>query len=493
MSLFAELLWKYFPNIDFPGIDYDSITKLNYSMQYSSRYHSALKLIYYIYYLPYDNKKWYNIKSFKNKFQILDTIVLKNEQLIDDEKQLFFYKFSKAQNAYSALRKLVNIYRHKSGKKFEIDTDLCFNEFSKFTPRILISLVEDKVLYRFRLSDLVNIINRSLTNAPLFFAEPQAIKNPYTNIPFSLSNLYNIYFKLRETHYNMPMLFHQYFICNFDLGKFKNQNECYIRDKSIDNFVNNASIDERYQYIMRMFYTHYKSITFRVDPYFPREKLVSIFKNYLHSFLLEEYSLNPYVRETNKIQLEYNLTIFSQLNPDFGKKIWIRKRFPNGRNTYGFHDQVVTSRNSNNQYMPSPRTLTPTEYVSNISHSNNIDHAETDEETEVIQDENMPQLDANEGATTQNSAQDVEEDAEEDSDNTSNTNLVSPDVILSNYLRRRSNTFGNVVDYTGPSSVDINSVPSEELNRGSGSYNQRRQIRKQIRRSIDELLGYSEI
>lgn len=480
MSLFAELLWKYFPNIDFPGIDYDSITKLNYSRQYSSTYHSAIKLIYHIYYLPYDNKKLYNTKSLKNKFQILDTIILKNKQLTVNEKYIFFLKFSKAQNAYSAFRKLATIYRHKSGKMFEIDTDLCFNQFRNFSPRILISLIEDNVLYKFRLSDLLNIINRSLTNAPLFFAEPQAIKNPYTNIPFSLSNLYNIYFKLRETHYNMPMLFHQYFICNFDLGKFKNLNECYIRDKSINNFVNNASIDERYQYILRMFYTHYKSITFRIDPYFPRKKLVTIFKSYLHLFLLEEYSLNPHVRETSKIQLEYNLNIFSQLNPDFGKKIWVRKRLPNGRFTYGFNDQVITSYNynSNNQHMSSPRVLTPIESASNI------DQTETDEETEVIQDENMPLLDANEGATTQNS----EVDTEEDSDNTSNINSVSPDVILSNYLSRRSNTFGNVVDYTGPSSRDRNTVQDAESNRGSDNYNRRRPLRQ----SINEVLGYSE-
>ena len=91
-----------------------------------------------------------------------------------------------------------------------------------------------------------------------------------------------------------------------------------------------------------MFYVHNSSIYFKIDPYFPRNKLAKIFKRYLHSFLLEEYSLNPHVREANRIHLEYNLTIFSQLNPDFGKRIWIRKRRTSQiTNTFTFHDSVI--------------------------------------------------------------------------------------------------------------------------------------------------------
>ena len=375
MSLFAELLCKHFPTVTFPSVNHTSISKLDNTWKYSSIHHTSVKLIYYIYFLPYSTINLNNKSSYKNKFHILNDIILKNIYLSVDETNFFFEKFSKAQNTYNAFRKLSYIYKYKYSKRFEIDGDLCFNSFSEFSQKITISLIEDNVIYKFRISDLLNIINRSLSNSPNFFSEPLEIRNPYTNLPFKLSNLYNIYFKIKETNYIMPTLLQQYFTSNFDLIRFKNYNECFIRDKCIENFMRDASTDDKYYYIMKMFYIHYKSIYFKLDPYFPRTTTVNVFKHYLHSFLLEEYSLNPYVRETNKIQLDYNLTLFSQLNPEFGKKIWIRKRSStNNYLSYNFYDTVNTSFNN---------IITPNSLQSTYIHTSN----EIAEEQEYIDSE----------------------------------------------------------------------------------------------------------
>jgi hypothetical protein len=343
MSLFAELLCKQMPNIDFPSVNYESITKLNNSWKYNGLHYISIKLVYYIYFLQFDNHhSQINHKPFLNKFHILETIILKNKMITQHEKIYFLKKFMIAQNHYLNFRKLAKIFKFKNYKKFEIDTDLCFTNFDKLSSNILITLMENNIIYKFRISDLINIINKSLSHSPQFFAEPYEIKNPYTNIPFSHSNLYNIYFRLKQTNYSIPILFHQYFITNFNLGKFKNMNECLIRDKSIDNFIKNGSNEEKYEYIMRMFYVHYKNIYFIVHQAFPRAKLVIIFNKYLLLFLLEQYSLNPYIRDINRIQLEYNLTLFSQLNPDFGKRVWVRKRRPQQSGLYyTFNDHVI--------------------------------------------------------------------------------------------------------------------------------------------------------
>ena len=97
-----------------------------------------------------------------------------------------------------------------------------------------------------------------------------------------------------------------------------------------------------------MFYVHHNCVYFQLHPYFPRKKLVEIFKKYLKNFLYQEYSLNPFVRESNKLNLEYELTLFSQLNPDFGKREWVKKRNHDTTTTtsgycYVFNDRVVNS------------------------------------------------------------------------------------------------------------------------------------------------------
>ena len=149
MSLFGEFLWKQFPNIDFQSISNVSINKLNTACKYISIYHTSIKLIYHIYFLPYDDKWSTSRKSFKNKFHVLDTVILKNKLITFNEKQYFLEKFMISQKIYAAFRKLANIYRYKYGKRFEIDADLCFN---KFTHHVFIKTICINLLFIFKLN-----------------------------------------------------------------------------------------------------------------------------------------------------------------------------------------------------------------------------------------------------------------------------------------------------------------------------------------------------
>ena len=196
MSLFAELLCNQFPNMTLPTVSYAYINELNAAYEHAGLYHHSVKLVYHTYFLPYNTKK-YNNKYFSSKFDILNHLILNNNSLLVHEKEYYLIKFYKAQKHYSNIRKFAAMFKYKYSKQFEMDTDLCFNKFNKLNKSILISLLENNIVYKFRISDLINIINKSLSNSPNFFAEPSEIKNPYTNLPFSHANLYNIYFKLR--------------------------------------------------------------------------------------------------------------------------------------------------------------------------------------------------------------------------------------------------------------------------------------------------------
>ena len=64
------------------------------------------------------------------------------------------------------------------------------------------------------------IINNALSNSPDFFSVPLVIKNPYNNVPFNKSTLYNIYFNIMSKTYIVSELIHKFFLTNFDINKF---------------------------------------------------------------------------------------------------------------------------------------------------------------------------------------------------------------------------------------------------------------------------------
>ena len=65
--------------------------------------------------------------------------------------------------------------------------------------------------------DLLKIIKNSLCYSYAMFVEPKEPKNPYTNINFSIHNLYNIYFITKNIDITFPVLLNIYFKSNFDL------------------------------------------------------------------------------------------------------------------------------------------------------------------------------------------------------------------------------------------------------------------------------------
>ena len=54
----------------------------------------------------------------------------------------------------------------------------------------------------------------------------------------------------------MPTLFHLFFLSGFNLNNFLLNNEAFIRDIVIENFVRDASSDERHYYILYMIQKH---------------------------------------------------------------------------------------------------------------------------------------------------------------------------------------------------------------------------------------------
>ena len=70
-----------------------------------------------------------------------------------------------------------------------------------------------------------------------FFPEPLYPKNPYNNIEFNHTVLYNIYFHMEKSRMIIPTLFRLFYNSNFNTELFLLNNEQYIRDSYIRNYA----------------------------------------------------------------------------------------------------------------------------------------------------------------------------------------------------------------------------------------------------------------
>ncbi|GAG10032.1 unnamed protein product, partial [marine sediment metagenome] len=196
--------------------------------------------------------------------------------------------FTTAQRTYHGFARLALLYKVKHAKRYNVDTDLYFNSLASLSDKILTEVYDDetRVIYKFRISDIIGISRAALSNSPSFFAEPLAIKNPYTNVPFSPSQLYHLYFVIKDSSYIMPSLFHHFFELEFNIEVFSNACECLIRDESLKIFLSTSTEDQKYFHIIKMI-THYEGHleNINIHPHFPTTKVVEGLSHFLKDYL----------------------------------------------------------------------------------------------------------------------------------------------------------------------------------------------------------------
>ena len=151
------------------------------------------------------------IQDQKNKFTALGNILNTNKQIFSslkvnfdikltpdfvqsisqENKELIFTYFYKTQKIIHAFYKIMFLYRYRKST-IKNDKDLSWNDIH-LNDKNTIMLYHAKSNYLFTLRDLKNIIEKALSNTDNFFSHSLESKNPFNNLPFTKSNLYNIF------------------------------------------------------------------------------------------------------------------------------------------------------------------------------------------------------------------------------------------------------------------------------------------------------------
>tara|TARA_B100000902_G_scaffold386142_1_gene428400 strand:+ start:3558 stop:5024 length:1467 start_codon:yes stop_codon:yes gene_type:complete len=299
----------------------DTVHTIDINIQVNEMKHNknAMNLILISGFIYYN----FNIKSIKEKFNYIKKII-DNPFLSRSQIDNFIKVVGNAQMLYKRLCRLVHIWKWRR-KKPIITTDLLLNPI-KESDYFTIAIMHLESKYLFTKSDLTKIIEKSLTNSPDIFAEPVSIKNPYNNLTFDKHNLYNIYFFIKYGGFVMPTIFHQYFLYNFHLKYFRDNNESLIRKMHILTMINTNDTDKLLFDINTMLLFHNDRVTSTSDKInihdnFPDKILINAMKPYLHIFYVMNYSLDIAEKGTATHELYYLLHKFKKQNPAFGRKL----------------------------------------------------------------------------------------------------------------------------------------------------------------------------
>lgn len=312
--LFYILIKKYIKNV---FVDIDS----NFSFDLNLNVHH-----------DFMNEHYLREFKIKNKFTVLKDIYENNFMDSEKKRELFFY-FYNAQRVQNLFKKW---YHKKTFNKIQmanIKTDLFLNDLKLTREKFVIPIIHDNILYYFKISDLTKLIESALIYYEIELdPEPIMPSNPYNNLPFSKTNLYNIYFYLKNNNFIISNNLNNFYHCDFNINDFGNKYECVLKDILIDKFYDNKSNNYKYNEIILLLRRYKKYLNnLVIHPEFSNIKVIKRFECLLPYNLKSLYSFNSNNRIYAKKRLIFKLKKIYNADVKFGRiYVKCKRQIPRG-------------------------------------------------------------------------------------------------------------------------------------------------------------------
>lgn len=236
---------------------------------------------------------------------------INNNTLFDaDEQKEMLQIYIKSKKIKRVFKKYNYLKKIKKYNISNIDHDLYFSPFSKYPKNQLLEIIENKTIYTFRISNLINMWVDALSQQENLFSNPIQLKNPYTNLPFLKHNLYNIFFSIKNSNFYIHELIYNFFLVDFNIDSFIFNNYPMLKEHVIKNYINQSSSLELYESIHNMLckYKTYLNGVYLPDyiSYSRKKIVIKDFIKFLPTYLISEYSCNPLKKRVmdNKVKIE---------------------------------------------------------------------------------------------------------------------------------------------------------------------------------------------
>jgi hypothetical protein len=131
----------------------------------------------------------------------------------------------------------------------------------------------------------------------------------------------------------MPVLFHLFFLAEFDIVKYGFDNEAIIRDVYIKNYVKTTNSIHLFVDVRDMLKRMDPRRRIRIHRDFPKDVLVDIMRPYLELYFTYYFSISNTEKKLRSYhELKQKLNRFVTYNPHFGRKIMILQPINNSNN-----------------------------------------------------------------------------------------------------------------------------------------------------------------
>lgn len=203
------------------------------------------------------------------------------------------------------LKRFFHRYYYRKLGPPKITVDLYKNPLTDLPKNQTISLIENNNIFDFRLTDLLTMWKKSLEHSDGLFADPLMLKNPYTGEVIGKHNLYNIYFALMDSTFNIPPLLSHFFILEFDISEFYTIHYSLLHDIAINNYHKSVSEDEKFLDIIEML-KNYSDKDFSLHPNYSllrKRHIIGKLDTLLLHYYYTEYSQNSKLKETHHSKL----------------------------------------------------------------------------------------------------------------------------------------------------------------------------------------------
>lgn len=238
----------------------------------------------------------------------------------------FFYMLKylgKYRKTINGFRRLSNLYKMK---KYNVSINENINMTAlDIHHKHSIPIIQNRSIYYFSVIDLIKIINNKLHNCENFFTFTLPILNPYTNIAFDKTTLYNIYFYIKHNTHIRCKLFDSFYQSNFDLHQFQINNSQTIMEHHVNSLTKNMTVHDAVNGIKKMIVFLNRSIKsakkykMTVSREFPDDNLIEALLPYYNLYLKFIYSSNNQKRFYYKQLFFYKIEKFILFNPKFGR------------------------------------------------------------------------------------------------------------------------------------------------------------------------------